>query len=190
MLRIFRLLALSAMASLVSAASASPAGVIPYACIDNDPYILMAFDPVTTRLGYATFGGAREGDETIAGTAAREFHEETRCVFDTPTAEELAAMKPSKSHGFYSYVAEIPFISQLAIPEHPCAARIERTDWLWVRLSDLEQGLESGESRPEVLVSLMHKYITLWDKSAASLRQAREDGLLDRTTLCRAEGTD
>lgn len=180
----FLLLCLS-FSLVTSGALASPAGVIPYACVDGDPNVLMAFDPVTTRLGYATFGGAREGDESLAQTAAREFHEETRCAFDVPTAQQLEELQPSESHGYYSYVVEIPFISHLEIPNHPCAARIERTDWQWVRLSDLEQGLESGARRPEVLVSLMHKYITLWAKSAQSLRQARADGMLEGDRLCK-----
>ena len=175
-----------ALAAASGAALASPAGVIPYACLHGDPYILMAFDPVTTRLGYATFGGARNGNETLAETAAREFREETRCAFDVPTAEDLSGLTPSESHGYYSFVAEVPFVSQLEIPEHPCDARIERTDWLWVRLSDLEAGLAGGETRPKVLVSLMHKYITLWGKAAKSIRQAQVDGLLDRQTLCQA----
>jgi ADP-ribose pyrophosphatase YjhB (NUDIX family) len=168
----------------VGCTSASPAGVIPYACISGDPYILLAFDPVSTRVGYAAFGGGREGNETIAQTAAREFHEETRCAFDTPSAEQLQNLTPSLSHGYYSYVAEIPFIGPLAITEHPCEARIERYDYQWVRLSDLIAGLEKEEARPEVLVSLMHKYITLWGKSAESLRQAMQDGLLPQQGLC------
>ncbi len=162
----------------------SPAGVIPYACLSGDPYVLLAFDPVASRLGYAAFGGGREGDESIAETAAREFHEETRCVFDTPTAAELEKMNPSFSHGYYTYVARVPFIGTSLITEHPCEARIERYDYQWVRLSDLNIALENGQKRPEVLARLMFKNITLWEKSAESLRQAREDGLLPSQGLC------
>ena len=43
--------------------------------------------------------------------------------------------------------------------------------------------LQGDESRPEVLVSLMHRMITLWDGAAESLRQAERDGLLHRD-LC------
>ena len=168
----------------VSYSAASPAGVIPYACISGDPYVLLAFDPISTRVGYAAFGGGHKGNETIAQTAAREFREETRCAFDTPSAEQLQKLTPSLSHGYYSYVAEVPFLGPLAITEHPCEARIERYDYQWVRLSDLIAGLEKEEARPEVLVSLMFKTITLWDKSAASLRQARQDGLLREQDLC------
>ncbi len=164
---------------------ASPAGVIPYACVSGDPYVLVAFDPVSDRAGYAAFGGGRKGQETIAETAAREFHEETRCAFDTPTAEELERSIPSYYDGFYSYVAEVPFISHLEIPEHPCDARIERFDWQWIRLSDLTMALDSDEARPQVLVSLMHKYITLWEAGAASLRAAIKDGLLNEDRVCR-----
>jgi len=167
---------------------ATPAGVIPYACIEDGPYILLAFDPVATRVGYAAFGGSRQANETIAETAAREFREETRCAFETPTAEQLEQLTPSESHGYVSFVAEVPFISHLAIPESPCDARIERVDWQWVKLSDLEAGLATDDERPQVLVSLMHKTITLWEKAAQSLRQARADGLIDSDKLCRQDG--
>ncbi len=169
---------------LAGSAVASPAGVIPYACLSGDPYVLLAFDPVSDRVGYAAFGGGRYGQETIAETAAREFHEETRCVFDTPTADDLERLTPSEHGGFYSYVAEVPFTSILEIPEHPCDARIERYDWQWVRLSDLTTGLNSDEARPQVLVSLMHKTITLWEGGAATLRKAINDGLLDQDKVC------
>jgi 8-oxo-dGTP pyrophosphatase MutT (NUDIX family) len=170
---------------LAGSAVASPAGVIPYACLSGDPYVLLAFDPVSDRVGYAAFGGGRNGEETIAETAAREFHEETRCVFNTPTAAELEQLTPSKHDGFYSYVAEVPFISILEIPEHPCDARIERFDWQWVRLSDLTMGLSSEDARPQVLVSLMHKTITLWEGAATSIRKAINDGLLDQNKVCK-----
>ena len=173
------------LGALCANALASPAGVIPYACVSGDPYVLLAFDPISDRVGYAAFGGGRQGQETTAETAAREFYEETRCIFDTPTAEELANSKPSTIDGFYSYVAQVPFVSHLEIPKHPCTGRIERYDWQWVRLRDLTKALETGEARPRVLVSLAHKYITLWEGGAKSIRAAIEDGLLDQEKICR-----
>lgn len=165
-------------------ALANPAGVIPYACVSGEPYVLLAFDPVSDRVGYAAFGGGRQGNETVAETAAREFQEETRCVFDIPTVSELEVMTPSEVDGFYSYVVQVPFISHLEIPKHPCEARIERFDWQWIRLRDLIEGLNSGEARPRILVSLMHKYITLWEGGAETLRKAIKDGLLGLEKIC------
>ena len=163
--------------------SASPAGVIPYSCVGGEAYILLAFDPVTDRRGYGAFGGGRQGTETIAETAAREMREETRCAFDRPSATDLAASTPSNSGGFYSYVAQVPYVPQGDIPDTPCDASIERMDWQWVRLADLLSALQGDEPRPEVLVSLMHRHITLWVGAAESLRQARRDGLL-HDSLC------
>ena len=170
--------------ALSGVALANPAGVIPYACVSGDPYVLLAFDPISDRVGYGAFGGGRKGQETTAETAVREFHEETRCIFDTPKADELSDSETSVVNGFYSYVVEVPFVSHLKIPEHPCAARIERYDWQWVRLVDLTQALKTEEARPRVLVSLMHKYITLWEGSADSIRAALADGLLDQENIC------
>ena len=171
--------------ALSGVALANPAGVIPYACVSGDPYVLLAFDPISDRVGYAAFGGGRKGQETLAETAVREFHEETRCIFDTPTAGDLADSETSVVNGFYSYVAQVPFVSHLKIPEHPCTARIERYDWQWVRLLDLTEALKTEEARPRVLVSLMHKYITLWEGGADSIRAAMEDGLLDQEKICK-----
>ena len=180
-----RLVLFIAAALFSSVATASPAGVIAYACIEDGPYVLLAFDPNSKRLGYGAFGGGRQGDESIAETAAREFYEETRCVFDTPRARDLAATRPSERDGYYSFVAEVPFISPLEIPQHPCGARQERSGWLWVRYTDLIKALETDDSRPRVRASLDLKYITLWEGGASALRAAVRDGLLAEQGLCR-----
>ena len=163
---------------------AAPAGVIPYSCITGEPYVLLAFDPAPGRRGYGAFGGSKRFGETVAETAAREFREETRCVFEKPDANDLAATTPSLSHGYYSFVAEVPYVSPMEIVDHPCEARMERFDWQWIRLSDLMVALDKPEARPKVLVSLIHEYVKLWDKSAESLRDARKDGLLNPEKLC------
>ena len=168
-----------------SASAASPAGVIPYACIEDGPYVLLAFDPNTKRLGYGAFGGRKENDESIAETAAREFYEETRCAFDRPTAVDLAATSPSERDGYYAFVAEINFISPLAIVESPCDARLERSDWLWVRYGDLIRALQTDEKRPRVFASLALKYIDLWEGAASSMRAAMGDGVLPIDGLCK-----
>ena len=103
--------------------SASPAGVIPYSCIVGDAYVLLAFDPVSDRVGHGAFGGGREGDETIAETAAREMREETRCAFDRPTATDLESATPSNSNGFYSFVYQVPYVPQGDIADSACRCR-------------------------------------------------------------------
>jgi 8-oxo-dGTP pyrophosphatase MutT (NUDIX family) len=157
---------------------ASPAGVIPYACLDGEAHVLLAFDPQSSRLGYGAFGGGSRGDETVAETAAREMREETRCAFDRPTAEALEASTPSHSAGFYSYVAQVPYIPREDIPKSPCEARVERYDWQWVLLADLLPALDGEVDRPEVPLSPMHQTINLWQGAAESLRQAKRDGIL------------
>jgi len=139
------------------------AGVIPYACIQEDAYVLMAFDPNPNRQAYAAFAGADRKGESAADTAAREFNEETRCVFDTPDASLLSTMTPSVDHGHTSFVS----------------------DWLWVRWSDLFKALSGDESQPRVVASLAHKYISVWDKAASSMRGAMRDGLLPENGLCK-----
>lgn len=146
--------------------------------------MLLAFDPVSSRLGFGAFGGGRQGGESIAETAAREMREETRCAFDGPTAADLEASTPSNSGGFYSFVSQVPYIPQGEIPASACDAAIERVDWQWIRLSDLLTALQGDDPRPQVLVSLMHRVVTLWEGAAESLRQAQRDELL-HNNLCR-----
>ncbi|MBX2868324.1 MAG: NUDIX domain-containing protein [Acidiferrobacterales bacterium] len=163
------------------------AGVVPYACIEDGAYVLLAFDPKPSRQSYAAFSGGDKEGESLAETAAREFNEETRCVFDGPDANQLSTMKPSMDHGHATFVAEVPFTSPLIFPDHPCEARVERSDWLWVRWTDLHKALSTDEREPEVVASLAHKYIKIWDKAADSMRGAMRDGLLPEKGLCKSE---
>lgn len=163
------------------------AGVVPYACIEDGAYVLLAFDPKPSRQSYAAFAGGDKKGETLAETAAREFNEETRCVFEKPDVKLLSAMTPSMDHGHATYVVEVPFVSPLMFPDHPCEARVERSDWLWVRWSDLHKALLTDEREPEVVASLAHKYIRIWDKAASSMRSAMSDGLLPEKGLCKSE---
>ena len=163
------------------------AGVIPYACIQDGAYVLLAFDPKPNRQAYAAFSGGDKKGESVADTAAREFNEETRCVFDTPDASLLSTMTPSVDHGHTTFVAEVPFVSPLKFADNPCDANLERSDWLWVRWSDLHKALSGDESEPRVVSSLSHKYISIWDKAASSMRGAMRDGLLPEKGLCKQE---
>ncbi len=169
---------------LPSAAIASPAGVIPYACIDDEAYVLLAFDPAPGRVGYGAFGGRANAGESLAETAAREMREETRCAFEGPSAAELAGLAPSISDGYASFVAEVRWIPPAEIPASPCEVAIERADWLWVKLPDLVAALDTGDARPRALAALEFRYINLWEGAAESLRAARRDGLLG-DALCR-----
>jgi len=90
-------------------------------------------------------------------------------------------------HGHTTFVAEVPFVSPLKFADNPCDANLERSDWLWVRWSDLHKALSGDESEPRVVSSLSHKYISIWDKAASSMRGAMRDGLLPEKGLCKQE---
>ncbi len=180
------LLRFSALLALLGTNSgfASPAGVIPYACVGEQILVLMAFDPASGRLGYGAFGGGREGSETIAETAAREFFEETRCAFDTPKAGDLEKIPHSNSDGFYSYVAQVPYKAVLEIETHACDAELERAGWQWFSLDDLLHALDTDDQKPSLKVFGSDLEIAIWDKAADSLRKAVQDGLLRPEVLC------
>lgn len=175
----------AAVSVLAVAAMASPAGVIPYACVDGSALVLMAYDPAPGRLGYGAFGGGKENNESIAETAAREFHEETRCTFSGPAATDLELLPNSNSDGFYSWVAEVPYISALFIGQHACDAAVERAGWQWFELDELLTALKTESDRPVLYAQGGVLKVEIWDKAAQSLRQAVLDDLLDSAFLCR-----
>jgi len=73
------------------------AGIIPYAIVDGNVYFLLQHADVPCKkkdIGWNDFGGKKNFDENIFMTAAREFNEETSCLFylnenNTPENAEL-----------------------------------------------------------------------------------------------------
>jgi 8-oxo-dGTP pyrophosphatase MutT (NUDIX family) len=170
---------------IVSAhAMANPAGVIPYACVNGQTLILLAYDPAPGRSGYAAFGGTQEAAESIAETAAREFQEETRCAFDHPDSTDLEFLSHSNSEGYYTYVAEVEYKPALQIEQHSCDARIERAGWQWFELEKLLEALRSDFARPKLFAMGDVLQVTLWNRAADSMRQAMNDNLLVANRLC------
>jgi 8-oxo-dGTP pyrophosphatase MutT (NUDIX family) len=165
-------------------AMANPAGVIPYACVNGQTWVLLAYDPAPGRSGYAAFGGTQEAGESIAETAAREFQEETRCVFDHPDSTDLEPLPHSKSNGYVTYVAEVEYKSALQIEQHSCDAQLERAGWQWFDLENLLEALRTDLARPKLFARGDILQVTLWDKAADSMRQSMKDNLLVAEVLC------
>ena len=178
-------LCLVILVTLSSTSLASPAGIIPYACILGKAYVLLAYDSGHKRNGYGGFGGKPSDIESIAETAAREFSEETRCAFSAINAKTLTNHIPSQSNGYFTYVIEVPYRTAREISDNPCTAPIERSDYQWIELIDLTNVLQNKTSNIEISSVIDGKKINLWDKSAQSLQQAFEDGLLDSKKLCK-----
>jgi len=172
------------MLTLSAQTMANPAGVIPYACVNGQTLILLAYDPAPGRSGYAAFGGGQEAGESIAETAAREFREETRCAFDHPDSTDLEALSHSNSEGYYTYVAEVEFMSALQIEQHSCHARLERAGWQWFSLERLLEALQSGLARPKLFAIGDVLQVTLWNRAADSMRQAVDDKVLLAGGMC------
>ncbi len=161
------------------------AGIIPYSCQQGQTLILLAYDPQSKRRGWGAFGGSPKKKERAADTASREFYEETNCAFDTPDPAKLATQKISKSGSFYSYVWQVPFLSPVQIAKKRACKDVERSQWLWVNQRDLVASLVADTKKPVVKVSIGQPgIVTLWKKSASSLRQAYQDGLFPADGVC------
>ena len=163
-----------------------PAGVIPYACVDAEALVLLAFDAEPERRGWGHFGGTARWGESVAQTAARELHEETNCAFSEPSAEQLEGLPSSRSGPFVSFFAEVPYqpISQIS-QDRPTCPSVERSRWVWVRRVDLIRALVGGGQETQIdTVEGDVDAIHLWPGAASSLRRAVEDGVLPRADPC------
>jgi len=165
----------------------TPSGVIPYACVDGAALVLLAFDSEPKRRGWGQFGGTPKHGESIPETAAREFHEEANCAFAGPGPEELALLAPSESRGFFSFFAEVPYRSPAEIAaDRPACPDVERSRWVWVRHADLVHAL-AAEGATRLIPTAVGdtEAVHLWSGAAASLRRAREEGVLPDADPCR-----
>lgn len=153
-----------------------PAGVIAYSCVDQKAQVLLAWDNGKNRNGWAAFGGHGEKGETIAETAAREFREETGCVFQGPLPVSLEQQKRSRIGPFYTYVSRVEWVDPTLIETSSCGTPGERSQWVWVGLEELNKALESGKDVPDLKDP--KKRYPLWIAGRLSLDAARSDGLL------------
>ena len=165
-------------ALVISASSLAlpPAGVIPYSCQNGEALVLLAYDNGKDRNGWAAFGGGADKGESIAQTAAREFHEETGCVFLVPDAQDLEPLESSAIGTFHTYAYEVPFVDSAKIEASRCGTVGERKDWIWFRLTDLITALKEREDIPDRFDS--SKTYPLWFVGRVSLQEARDDGIL------------
>lgn len=167
---------LPALVVSASTAALPPAGVIPYACQNGEALVLLAYDNGKDRNGWAAFGGQPNQGETIAETAAREFHEETACVFPVPTAKDLETLETSAIGTFHTYVYEVPFVDSAKIEASRCGTPGERKDWVWFKLTDLIEALDNRANVKDRFTP--EKTYPLWFVGRVSLQEAVDDGLL------------
>ena len=153
-------------------------GIIPYACQSNGAHFLLAYDPVARRRGWGAFGGTPEGNELASDTAKREFREETNCVYSQGIIDKIELEGPSNSRGFYSFLAEVPYVETTEIEKSQQCDNVERSLWIWVPHDALIAALHTEDKKPAVSIKgPPEKEFYLWSGAAESLRKARSDGL-------------
>ncbi|MYM64468.1 NUDIX hydrolase [Pseudomaricurvus sp. HS19] len=177
---------LLALLSAAAAGADTPrkvnAGVLPYACTDQGARYLLAFDPALGRRAWAAFGGGPKGNETADATARREFYEETNCSFNL---KEIALVGPSVAHGFYAFVARVPYIDTTTISTPRQCQDVERSRWIWVEHKVLLSALDSPQPKPTVTaIGQGATAYPLWSKSLRAMRQQLQDGLLSEQDPC------
>ena len=164
-----------------AALAGNPAGVIPVTCLNDEVYLLLAYDTNPLRRSWATFGGHADYGETLPQTAAREFHEETGCVFTRPTPEDLHQNEAVKIQRFVSYVYPVPYVDPELITASRCGTPGERRDWVWLLLDDVVASFPAN--RPVIKDSKTENSYPLWRKSRDVLAAAHEAGLLSNEAI-------
>jgi len=183
MKRMLFVLLLAAPLSGVASEPKGNAGVIPYACVNGQALILLAFDPYPGRKGWGAFGGGPGWGETISETAAREFHEETNCAF---APLDLTGKSYSVSNKYYTYFAQVTYQPGFRIAAHQGRCRdVERNSWLWVQHTDLVSALEQGSDEVRVPAGFGEfDRVPLWHGAKRSLVQALKDRVLPPSLHC------
>jgi 8-oxo-dGTP pyrophosphatase MutT (NUDIX family) len=151
---------------LLAGAEGVPAGIVLYARTPEGVKLLLAdhtAPPGKPGRGWAAFGGAHEGRETPAETAARETEEETHGYFKaTDLAKKLEGRKPFMDSGFAIFFVEVDFVPvsellKVAIPsDNP--AYVERGPFTWVPYTQIAPLLDRklpGDARPRLEAGLV-----------------------------------
>ena len=170
----------------MASALAAPAGVAAYACVNGSATYLLAFDPAPGRQAWGHLGGRAEPGETGAQTALREFHEESNCAFALPPDATTRLVGPSVApgSGFQTFVLQVPFVPADTIAAPRRCAAVERSQWVWVDHAVLHAALNG--SAPDLAVKNgQPSTVHLWEPARASLRQARDEGVLPTADPCR-----
>lgn len=146
------------------------AGVLPY-CIGEDNEIYLLLGKESSNSYWNDFIGKYEGFDAgdLINTAAREFHQETNCYFKIGEIRNKIYNNRNnvieiKKH-VYRFIIEFPNIDPLEISKNPlpCIEYVEKSDWKWVKLSEVEKAINLSKSDKDVNVYYgnTNEYITL-----------------------------
>jgi 8-oxo-dGTP pyrophosphatase MutT (NUDIX family) len=175
---VFAILFLLAV-SVPNVVLAHGAGVIAYTKIQGETYVLLA-DHLDSDRGWGAFGGRKDG-QTARQAALREFHEETRCVYQAADII-LDEEKSVKTGRYTAYVVEVKFIPAYlfaSIEDRPgCTGSQyrERGPWAWIPASSLRESLPQGNLNKQFLPA-GHR-TKLWHRAAENFQMAFDKGLI------------
>jgi hypothetical protein len=122
-------------------AAQAPAGMVLYFESGGEVYLLLAEHAGSSR-GWAGFGGGAMDGESIAETAARKAHEESRGFFKSADLLKIMADEaPIMDGDFASYFTRIDFVPAPGIMHHTVPeendAYLERSTFAWIPYSTL-----------------------------------------------------
>lgn len=166
-----------------------PAGIVLYAETEKGVQLLMADHLPPSKRGWAAFGGAHEGRETPAETAARETEEETHGYFKKKDLlEQIGAQKPFFDGPFAFFFVKVAYVPveellKAAIPEGNSSFR-ERGPYAWIPFDEVAPWLKTPLSQPDQAKlpdQLLPKEAAtgwLWAAWLHNMRAASEAGAL------------
>lgn len=124
------------------------AGIISYFKSGDTIYVLLA-DHTKEDRGWASFGGTHIAGESNEQTAIREFHEETKNLFQDQNISEKIKKSPRiEQKTFVSFVVEVDFVPVHKIMNTPIRGihYNERGNYAWVPLSEIFRAINTAKN--------------------------------------------
>lgn len=161
MKNVYRVFLLLAGINLTKIYAAPGAGGLPYCMKDGEVLFLIGQDPE----GWSDFGGMAEKGETVLQTAAREFSEETKNVFDGGSEHNNAKFFNQHNRGslphpkfkYFSHLIEVSYIPADVFKRSKGGPHAEKLDYAWIHAGEFLRAVSSRAQASEAQFTFQGK---------------------------------